>query len=331
MSDLKKEFDFLKIGDATALQQAFRDLDIAYKNFFSGISGFPNFKSKKKSTLSFRLPSNGGFMNIVDKHYLKIPKVKKLIKFKSSSLPKEYKLNSVTITLKPSGKWIASFCLETEVNELPKTGKQIGCDLGLTDFIILNDGTKTKSPKFYRNMEKKLAKEQRKLSLKREKIYGAHKKRGNKGKVDLYQFRNYQKQKQKVAKIHEKIANQRLNFIHQLSSKLIKEYDFIGLENLMVENMLKNHKLAKSIQDASWSAFVSMLKYKAKWYGKKILQIGTFTPSSTVCSTCGTIHKEIVHNLTVREWTCPDCETHHDRDINAAINILNKALVLYNK
>lgn len=272
------------------------------------------FKSKKGKN-SFRTPYNGGNAR-VEGNGLKIPKLRKPISFRGSPLPKEYKLLSVTIELTKSGKWIASLCIETEVNELPKTGKQVGVDLGLTDLMILSDGTKIPAPKFGRKYQIKLAKEQRKLSKMRDRAKKEGRKPGS----------NYRKQQKKVARLCEKIANCRKDYVNKITKWLVENYDLIALEDVNVKGLQKNHKLAYSIADASWSSLVSRILYKAMWYGKKVIQIGRFQPTGTVCSECGALHTDIVNSLKVREWICPDCNTWHDRDVNAAINILNYAL-----
>ena len=200
---------------------------------------------------------------------------------------------------------------EFEPEQFEKTNQNVGIDLGLKDFAIFNTGEKIENPKFFISSQKKLAKMQRKLS---KKVFGSN---------------NYLKYKIKVARFHEKIKNQRLDFLHKLSTRLIKEYDIICIETLKIQNMIKNHKIAKSVQDISLYEFTQQLEYKAKLYGKVISKINTFYPSSQLCSDCGYRNYE-VKNLKIREWTCPNCNEHHDRDINAAINILNEGLRILN-
>lgn len=316
---LKNEFPWLKEVDASALQQAIRDFNKAMDNHFKNPKhfSFPKFKTKKFSKQSYRTPYNGGKVNIHDKQHIKLPKVG-LVATKHIKLPEDYRLLSVTITKTKTSKYYVSLCIETEVNELPKTNKQNGFDLGLTDLLICADGTKIKPPKFNRNSSEELTKAQRKLSKMRIKL--------EKANIDLNEAKNYQKQKRKVAKIYEHIANQRKDFNHKLSWKLVNEYDLLAFEDLNIKGMLKNHKLAYSISDVSWSQLLNFIQYKCLWYGKQFVQVPRFYASSKTCSVCGCYHKDIVNSLVVRDWVCPDCGTHHDRDINAAINILNYAL-----
>lgn len=316
---LKDEFPWLKEVDSAALQQSVRDFNKALDNHFKNPKhfGFPNFKTKHFSKQSYRSPYNGGRTDIHDVQHIKIPKVG-LIASKPMKLPNEYSLKSITIKKTKTGKYFAKLCIETEISELLKTGKQYGFDLGLTDLLICSDGSKIQPPKFARNSSKELAKAQRKLSKMRTKL--------EKANIDLVIAKNYQKQRRKVAKIYEHIANQRKNFNHQLSWQLVNEYDLLAFEDLNVKGMLKNHKLAYSISDVSWSQLLNFIQYKCLWYGKQFIQVPRFYASSKICSVCGCYHKEIVNSLAVREWNCPDCGTYHDRDINAAKNILNYAL-----
>lgn len=316
---LKEEFPWLKEVDASALQQAIRDFNKAMNNHFKNPKhfGFPKFKAKKFSKQSYRTPYNGGKANICDKQHIKLPKVG-LVATKLMSLPKDYKLLSITIVKTKTNKYYAKLCVETEVSDLPKTGKQSGFDLGLIDLLISSDGSKIKPPKFSKNSSEKLAKAQRKLSKMRIKL--------KKAGIDLSEAKNYQKQKRRVTKIHEHIANQRKDFNHKLSLQLVNEYDLLAFEDLNIKGMLKNHRLAYSISDVSWSQLINFIQYKCLWYGKQFIQIPRFYASSKTCSVCGCYHKEIVNSLAIRDWICPDCGTYHDRDINAAKNILNYAL-----
>lgn len=308
LTELKKHKTWLKEVDAIALQQCLKDLDYAYQMFFKGFN-FPKFKSKKRNKNSYR---TNGYIHL-DKDNKKI-RVSKIgwIKFRDKT---EFngltKINNITIFKTPSGKYFAAISAEVDIATLSKTKKSCGIDLGLKDFCILNNGDKIENLKFFQTSEKKLAKMQRKLC-----------------KMKLYS-NNYYKYKIKVAKFQEHIKNQRLDFLHKLSIQLIREYDIICVETLKVKNMMKNHKQGKAVKDVSWSKFVEQLKYKAKWYGKIISIINAFYPSSQLCSNCN-YKNSAIKNTKIREWTCPQCGTHHDRDINAANNILNEGLRILN-
>ena len=316
---LKETHEFLKEVSAVALQQSIRDLNSSMDNFFKNRShfGFPQFKSKHNRKQSYRTPWNNGKADVLDSKHIKLPKLGK-VKTKRFDMPKVYRIFNITVERTNTGKYYASICIETEVQPLPKTEKQIGFDLGLKDLLIGSDGTRVERPKFDYINKDKLAKEQRKLSKMRTKLERAN--------ANLDECKNYQKQKHKVAKLHEHISNCAKDFNHKLSRKLVEEYDLIAMEDLNIEGMKKNHKLAYSISDVRWSQLRNFIKYKCLWYGKEFVQVDRFYASSKICSECGTYHKEIVNSLKVREWTCPDCGTHHDRDVNAAKNILNQAL-----
>ena len=316
---LKEKYEFLKDVDAKALQQSVRNFNFALDKFFKNRNyfGFPKFTSKRNQKQSYRTPHDRGRAGVLDNKHIKLPKLGK-VETKRFDMPEVYRIFNITVEKTSTNKYYASICIETEVQPLPKTGKQVGFDLGLVDLLVGSDGTRFERPKFNYHNKDKLAKEQRKLSKMRAKLERA--------KLNLDECKNYQKQKHKVAKLYEHIANSAKDFNHKLSRKLVEEYDLIVMEDLNIEGMRKNHNLAYSISDVRWSQLLNFIKYKCSWYGKEFKQVDRFYASSKICSCCGTYHKDIVNSLSVREWNCPDCGTRHDRDVNAARNILLQAL-----
>lgn len=316
---MKEEWSFLKDVDSCALQRSVRDLDSALNNFFKNRNhfGFPKFKSKHNQKQSYKTSYSDSNAKVLDNKHIKLPKLGR-IKTKRFNMPEVYKIFNITVERTNTGKYYASVNIETEVQPLPKTGKQVGFDLGLIDLLIGSDGTRYERPKFDYVNKDKLAEEQRKLSKMRTKLERVN--------ANLDECKNYQKQKHKVAKLHEHVSNCAKDFNHKLSRKLVEEYDLLAFESLDVEGMKQNRKLAYSIADVRWSQLLGFIQYKCQWYGKKFTQVDRFYASSKTCSCCGTYHKDIVNSLSVREWICPDCGTHHDRDVNAAKNILIQAL-----
>ncbi len=303
LKDLKKgDYPWLKGVNSQTLQQSLMNLETAYGNFFRKKSKFPSFK-KKTNHQSFRIPQNIS----LDEKRLYIPKFKNGIPI-TLHRKLEGNIKSVTISKTPTDKYFASILMEVPKKSKPKTGKSVGIDLGITDFIVTSDGEKIKNPNFNRSLKQKLSKASKHLSR---KTKGSNR---------------YKRQRKKVAKIHEKITNSRKDFQHKLSTRLLTEYDMISLESLAVKNMVKNRNLSYSISDSSWSSFVSMLEYKAKWYGKKVNNIDRFYPSSKTCSGCDYIIDKLP--LSVRKWQCPRCGENHDRDVNAAKNIHRQGLAI---
>ena len=302
----KKEFEWLKEVDSLALTNAQLNLQTAYKKFFVKQNKFPKFKSKRNKQSYTTNNQNGNIHFTEDNKYIILPKIKgvKIVKHRDI----KGIIKSVTISKNCANQYFISILTECEEpQKLSNNKNMIGIDLGLKEFAIISNGEKIENPKFLQKSLDKLKKEQRKLS---KCVKGSN---------------NRSKQRIKVARIYNKITNQRNDFLHKLSTRLINENQVICLETLRVKNMIKNHCFARSISDVSWSKFVDLLIYKSEWYGRSIIQIPQNYASSQTCSVCGYVNKEI-KDLSVREWSCPNCNTHHDRDINASINILHKGL-----
>ena len=305
----KDDYPFLKEVDSLALSNAQLNRNTAFKSFFSHKSGFPKYKSKRND--QSYTTNNQGSVKISDNHrYISIPKCPR-IRIKMHRLF-EGTIKSITVSRTTDNKYYMSLLVETNIEPLEPTKKMIGLDLGIKDLIVDSNGHKYKNHKYLTKSQAKLAKEQRKLS---KMVKGSN---------------NRDKQRIKIAKLHKKIQNQRNDYLHKLSKKIIDENQIIALEDLKVINMEQNNKLARNITDASWSRFVTMLTYKADWYGRTVIKVPSNYPSSQLCSICS-YKNSITKDLGIRKWTCPKCGSIHDRDINAARNILSKGIEILTK
>ena len=298
----KSEFTWLKEVDSLALANAQMNLNTAYRNFFRDKSnGFPKFKSKKNNNFSYTTNNQKGTV-YVENGYIKLPKLKSPVKIRQHR-SFEGVIKSCTISKAPSGKYHISILVETEIQKLPASDMRVGIDVGIKDFAVLSNGEAYKNPKHLRKSEKRLAKLQRDLS--RKQIGSSNR---NKARI-------------KVAKLHEKIANQRMDFLHKKSTEIIRENQAIVIEDLKVKNLMKNHNLAKSIAEVSWSRFREMLDYKSRWYGRELIIAPPDYPSSQLCSDCGNRSSQ-TKDLACRIYICPECGLEIDRDYNASLNLL---------
>ena len=303
LTDLKKQADFAFLKNVDSIALHLRDLDRGFKNFFEKRARHPQFKSKHHNHQSYRTINQGNNIRIVGK-YIKLPKLG-FVKIKQSM--EVGHINNVTVERTPTGKYFVVLNVEFEPKFRPNTGGMIGVDVGIKEFYSDSNGNTINNPKYLEKSMRKLIREQHRLSRKQK------------------DSNNRNKQRIKVAKVHEKITNQRNDFLQKQSTILVSENQTICIEDLNVKGMVRNHKLAKHIASCSWAKFFTMLEYKAAWYQNDIIKVPTMYPSSQTCSCCG-YKNPLVKNLSIREWECPNCHTKHDRDTNASINILNKGL-----
>ena len=310
LTQLKKEFEWLKEADSIGLQSSIKDLDSAYQKFFKEHLGYPKFKSKKNRYKTYKTKNTNNAVSFGNKH-IKLPKLG-LVKTRDKQIPQGRILNA-TISQEPNGHYYCSLCCtDVHFEQLSKTNKNVGIDLGLVDFAIFSDETKIENPRFYEKSENKLVKLQKELS--RKTIGGT----------------NWNKARIKVANLQKHISNQRKDFLQKLTTEIIKSYDVITIEDLDVKSMKETDFTTrnKRVGDVSWSEFRRMLTYKCKWYGKKLFVIDRYYPSSQICHCCG--HRDGKKSEDIRFWTCPECHSELDRDINAAMNILNEGLRILN-
>ena len=323
LKPLKLEYPFLKQSDSSSLQVVNEFLTQAWKNFFNdktGKVGKPKFHSRKYLHQSYTGKST---IKVVGKRYLKIPKLGYVKTSKTTTL-EECKIKRYTLSLEPNGKYYLSLQVEVpEIKTFVKTNKAVGIDVGVADLAILSDGKKYLSfdGSYFEKKAKTWQRKYAKRKYQAQVLVAQDKNRRVLIPRSLDSFKNWQKAQKQKAVYQAKIANQRKDYLHKLTTKIVKQYDVIVIEDLKAKNLLKNHKLAKAISNASWYLFRTMLEYKCKWYGKQLM---TVDPKNTsrICSNCNFNSGE--KPLEIREWTCSKCHVHHDRDVNAAINILNK-------
>ena len=314
LTQLKKEFECLREPDKYSLQKCLKDLDMAYQKFFKEHTGYPKFRSKKNRHQSYRTSytktTAGGNIMFLNKH-IKLPKLG-LVKTRDKQISQGRILNA-TISQEPNGHYYCSLCCtDVEFEQLPKTNQNIGVDLGLVDFAILSDGTKIENPRFFEKSEQKLVKLQRELSR---KSIGSN--RWNKARI-------------KIANLQKHISNQRNDFLQKLTTKIVKTYDVIAIEDLDVKSMKETDTTVrnKRVGDVSWSEFRRILTYKTQWYGKELSVIDRYYPSSQICHCYS--HRDGKKLEDIRFWICPKCNSELDRDVNVAINILNEGLRIIN-
>lgn len=311
---IRDKYEWMRDADSQGLCNTYQDLNTSYSRFFNNISKLPKFKKKNDKNRYHTSQILKDIEKLIpDKNHIRIPKAG-LVKFRQDydfNNLSIRKIRNLTIERSKTNKYYCSICCDVEQEEYEHTGEVIGIDLGIKDLVICSDGTKFENHKYLQKSEKKIKHLQRLYS---KKVKGS---------------KNQEKARLRLATAYEKLSNKRKDNLHKLTTKLIRENDVICIEDLAVKNMMRNHSLAKAIQDASFGTLAKMLKYKASWHGRKIVEIGRFYPSSKTCSCCG--YKMDSMSLSVREWICPNCRSKHDRDVNAAINIMNEGLRILDK
>lgn len=326
---LKQEYPFLKMSDSQALQMCCETLYDAFKRFFKRISGHPKFHSRKAHKQSFTGKQG---LQVIDKHYVKLPNLG-YIKVSDTTCIQNHKIKRYTVSLNATGKYFLSVNYENENQVFQKTDNTVGIDLNTSELAVFSDGLRIPSLDL-KSLERRLRIEQRKLSrryrlaknlIMQDKVF-----KTKDQQRDLTDFANYQRQRRVVARLHAKIKNKRYDYLQKITTNIVKQYDTIVIEDLKVANLVKNHRLAHKIEHQAWYEFRRELEYKCCWYGKQLIVVDPKN-TSRICSNCKTKNHafdNLSSNqwLAIREWTCPTCKTHHDRDVNAAQNILNKGL-----
>lgn len=324
LTQFKKENPWLKRAESTSLQVTDHDLIESYKRFFEHTHKFPKFKSKKYPKQSYQSKMVSSNIKLIDKAHIQLPKLG-ILPFKTGQKIPDV-IKNVTVRKSATGKYYAVLVVEQTIKTFEKTNKSLGLDMGVADLLITSDGVKYPTIRFDKELEKKKHFWEKRLARRRIlalKDMQYHKKYDLTAPKSIDQYANYMKAKSMVAKVNEKIANKRKDYLHKLTIELVKANDVIVIEDLRTKNLLSNHKLARSIANQAWRELRLMLEYKYSWYGKKLIVVDPYK-TSQICSNCG--YDDGRHGLAIREWVCPNCQTHLDRDINASKNILKRGL-----